>query len=183
MTLRNEEAPTLSKALNNDGYNQTYIIQTSSTTGDDINNREVFFRCGNWCYKGKVQFNELEISLANLTLLVSTLQKQQTSLRFDCNATELSSSSVYNDPLVFFNDSVEFISKELMSDETQSELERMTNIFPWIDTEPGDDGSHKTYFELMLTEIPIELKKICLIASKTYIRGLVIVSVYFEGKQ
>ena len=178
------EGPTLAKALKNDGYNQTYIIQSSSSVGDTSNNREVFFRCGNWCYKGKVQFNDLEISLSNITILVSTLQKQQTSLRFDCNAAELPTSSVYHDPLLFFNDSVQFISSELTSDETQNELERMTNIFPWINDalDGSDDNNNKTYFELMLSEIPQHLKKVTLIASKTYVRGLVIVSVYFEGK-
>ena len=38
---------------------------------------EVFFRCGNWCYKGRIQFNGLNISTADLPILIPALQKQQ----------------------------------------------------------------------------------------------------------
>ena len=37
----------------------------------------MFFRCGNWCYKGRIQFNGLNISTADLPILIPALQKQQ----------------------------------------------------------------------------------------------------------
>lgn len=72
------------------GYNQTYIVMKKK--GDDGDSKfaadghEVFFRCGNWCYKGRIQFNGLKISTSDLPVIIPTLQKQQGSLRYFCNA-------------------------------------------------------------------------------------------------
>jgi len=72
------------------GYNQTYIVMKKK--GDDGDSKfaadghEVFFRCGNWCYKGRIQFNGLKISTGDLPVIIPTLQKQQGSLRYFCNA-------------------------------------------------------------------------------------------------
>jgi hypothetical protein len=72
-----------------EGYNQTYIIMKNGSNveeksaGDD---NEVFFRCGNWCYKGVIQFNGLKIGTADLPILIPTLQRQQGSLRYYCNS-------------------------------------------------------------------------------------------------
>jgi hypothetical protein len=74
---------------------QTYLIAAKepkdsgykSYGGDDGDTeRNVFFRCGNWCYKGLIQFNGLNIGLDDLSVLIPALQKQQGSLRYTCNA-------------------------------------------------------------------------------------------------
>lgn len=78
-----DEAPS-AKALD-DGYNQTYLVMSDAECkGSD--GHEVFFRCGNWCYKGLIQFNDLKIGTAELPVLIPTLQRQQGSLRYFCNA-------------------------------------------------------------------------------------------------
>lgn len=99
--------PPSAKVLD-EGYNQTYIIleQSSNSRGeidkdgdsknerrDDQNNNaerenhhEVLFRCGNWCYKGLVQFNDLKINLEDVPIVIPTLQRQQGSLRYFCTA-------------------------------------------------------------------------------------------------
>lgn len=83
--------------------------------------------------------------------------------------------SDYYSPLTFLEDAVEFIASEIISESVDKELRKMSNVFPWI-----DDDSASTYFELALSNIPDCMKKISIIASKTYTRGLIIISVYFE---
>ena len=87
------EKPSAKQALLSGGYNQIYAILKSdnlisdSKSAESIN--EVFFRCGNWCYKGNVQFNGLNIGLSDLPVIIPTLQRQQGSLRYYCNSTRL----------------------------------------------------------------------------------------------
>ena len=60
-------------------------VDTSATAGggNKFNDgNEVFFRCGNWCYKGRIQFNGLSISTADLPILIPALQKQQGNKHF-----------------------------------------------------------------------------------------------------
>lgn len=89
-----DEAPSV-KALE-EGYNQTYLImsnnENSSNSNDEkssLDNKddhEVFFRCGNWCYKGQIQFGGIALKTEEIPILIPLLQKQQGSLRYYCNA-------------------------------------------------------------------------------------------------
>lgn len=86
MDIKDSEPPS-AKTLG-DGYNQTYIIlskePTQPTPSEDGN--EVLFRCGNWCYKGLVQFNDMKFNTEEIPVLIPTLQRQQGSLRYYCTA-------------------------------------------------------------------------------------------------
>ena len=67
------------------GYNQTYIILSRHYSNNDTvpeEGNEVLFRCGNWCYKGLVQFNGLKFNTEEIPVLIPTLQRQQGSLRY-----------------------------------------------------------------------------------------------------
>jgi hypothetical protein len=84
------------------GYNQTYVILKNGSaapprerdakggegdveTGlDNPGPNEVFFRCGNWCYKGEVDFMGLDLGLHGVPALIPCLQRQQGSLRYFC---------------------------------------------------------------------------------------------------
>jgi len=87
------EAPPAAKALD-DGYSQTYIILARSSLDgtpsdskkDSHDGDDVFFRCGNWCYKGLIQFGNLKVGVEDLPVLIPTLQRQQGSLRYYCTA-------------------------------------------------------------------------------------------------
>lgn len=83
MDHKDGDAPS-AKSLD-EGYNQTYLVMNDSECKNS-EGREVFFRCGNWCYKGQVQFNGLKINTEELPILVPTLQRQQGSLRYFCNS-------------------------------------------------------------------------------------------------
>ena len=168
------------KSIAAGGYSQTYIISKNTSRdakgSSDFQDNDVFFRCGNWCYVGKIQFNGLTISTSDLPVLIPVLQKQQSSLRYYCNASSVPKSCDYAEPLEFYNDAAEFFAQEMISSAVENELRKMSSIFPWIDAEGA-----QTYFELGLSEVPSFMDRVGLIASKTYTRGLIIISIYYDG--
>jgi hypothetical protein len=92
---KDEEGPATAKALDF-GYNQSYLIsndgdaKASQTDGNDV-----FFKCGNWCYKGLIQFNGIKIGTEELPILIPALQRQQGSLRYFCNAKRFTAKHYY----------------------------------------------------------------------------------------
>lgn len=160
-----------------DGYNQTYVIMRNNSPEDKSAEEDhpVFFRCGNWCYKGQIQFNGLKIGISDLPLLIPTLQKQQGSLQYFCSSVNVPSSSEYAAPLKFLREATEFVAHEMTSASIEKELRKMSSVFPWIDA----DGA-ATYFEMTLNNIPSCMGNVALVASKTYARGLIIISIYSE---
>ena len=175
------DAPSAKESVSSEGYNQTYIIHRKNIipdlkeVEDDDAVHEVFFRCGNWCYRGPIQFNGLKMGTAHIPIIIPTLQKQQGSLRYFCNANAVPKSSVYADQVAFLNQAIDFVAQELTSPSVEEELSRMTRVYPWI-----EEANAKTYFELELSA-PACMRSAALIASKTYTRGLIIVSIFFES--
>jgi len=170
--------PTVVNALStSNGYNQTYIILTGETReSKNEDGHEVFFRCGNWCYKGRVQFNGLRINVTDLPVLIPVLQRQQGSLRYYCNANSIPTTSGYAEPIAFLNEVSNFVSGEMLSENIDKELRKMATVFPWI-----DEDDSKTYFELSLHSIPSFMNNVGLVATKTYTRGLIILSIYSDS--
>lgn len=83
-----KDGPPSAKALD-EGYNQTYLIMNADPADSESkseDNHEVFFRCGNWCYKGQIQFGGVSLTTEQLPVVIPLLQKQQGSLRYYCNA-------------------------------------------------------------------------------------------------
>lgn len=68
------------------GYNQTYIILEKDR---EEQGNEVLFRCGNWCYRGLVQFNGIRLTTEEVPIIIPALQKQQGSLRYYCTSKRL----------------------------------------------------------------------------------------------
>lgn len=81
-----KQIPTAKKVSLQEGYNQTYVIYKSSSADAKGANpfHDVFFRCGNWCYKGPIEFGSLHIGIDDLPVIIPTLQRQQSSLRYFC---------------------------------------------------------------------------------------------------
>ena len=163
------------------GYNQTYVVLKDSYAGIGSDSKssdghEVFFRCGNWCYKGQIQFNGLRMSTSDLPIIIPVLQKQQGSLRYYCNSVNIPAKSDFYDPLIFLNDALDFVGGQMMSEAVEKELKKMSAVFPWI-----DDENASTYFELALANVPTYMDKVALVATKTYTRGLIVISVFFES--
>mmetsp|Transcript_12180 Transcript_12180/g.18401 ORF Transcript_12180/g.18401 Transcript_12180/m.18401 type:complete len:666 (-) Transcript_12180:254-2251(-) len=172
-----KEVPSATAVSMREGYNQTYVIYPSAEQDekDAFNMNEVFFRCGNWCYKGPIDFSGTTIGTADLPIIIPTLQRQQGSLRYYCNTSSISVHPDVSNPLDFVSDACEFIAKEITSEHVDRELNKWSSVFSWI-----DDDNASTYFELTMDPPPF-MKKVSLVASKTYSRGLIIIAIYFEG--
>ena len=171
-------------AISGEGYNQTYIILKhdeiermpgAKAAADSDSVHDVFFRCGNWCYRGPIQFNGMQLGTADLPIIIPNLQKQQGSLRYFCNSKSVPKQTIFYDQLQFVNQAIDFLGSEISSDRVDAELRKMSSAFPWI-----DDPSAKMYFELVCTP-PACMRQAALIASKTYLRGLIIISVFYEN--
>lgn len=175
------EAPkSAAKAIHFD-YNQTYFIldyDESMLSPMQINNniREVLFRCGNWCYSGKAQFSNCQISMSAVQTVVQTLQSQQSQLRYSGEYSKLSSESVYFKPSELLFSATEAFAKEVTSAKVMHELEAISTKFSWIENE-----ELSTYFELTLHEIPDYMRGVSMIASKTYTKGLIVITIYCNG--
>ncbi|CAM9814800.1 unnamed protein product [Ectocarpus sp. 12 AP-2014] len=162
------------------GYSQTYVVRKQDPQRDRGRNRQVMFRCGNWCYTGEVSFAGLGdgevITLKDIPRAVPMLQRQQDRLKFFCCADRVPVDSVYRQPVVILAEVQEFVAQELASSRTTQELTKWSGAFHWI----NDDSSCSTYFELQ-AELPACMDEIALVACKTYARGLVFITVYQEG--
>jgi hypothetical protein len=90
-------------------------------------------------------------------------------------AVSIPEDSVFHSPASYMEDALEFIASEITSESVEKELRKMTNVFPWI-----DDDRAPTYFELTINTLPDYMSQVTLIASKTYTRGLVIISIYYD---
>ena len=167
-----------SKDLQAGAYSQCYIIMKAAKEDkkSEQQDNDVFFKCGLWCYCGLVQFPGIDLSTAELPLIIPSLQKQQSSLRYFCNSSSIPKTCDYAEAYEFYNDAAEFFAGEMTSEAIEDELRRLAEQFPWID----GDGC-QTYFELTLSDYPKCMDRVALIASKTYTRGLIIVSIYHDG--
>ena len=96
------ETPSAKTVAISGGYEQTYIILKNNdceAKGSEGAINEVLFRCGNWCYRGKVQFNGLRMETQDIPTIIPTLQKQQGTLRYYCNSNNVPKTSAYAKPL------------------------------------------------------------------------------------
>ncbi|EQC41774.1 hypothetical protein SDRG_00637 [Saprolegnia diclina VS20] len=167
---RAPDAPSADVVALRDGYNQTYIIQSSKS-----HLHEVLFRCGNWCYTGKVDVGDAEIALADLPVVIPALQKQQGSLQFLCEWKQIPATSPYAMPLETLYDAFDFIGTELASKAIEKKLMKAAQDNTWVD----DDADAKNFFELETGGFDC-FDGIDLVASKTFVRGLVLVVIYYQ---
>ena len=92
-----------------------------------------------------MQFNGLKMETSDIPAIIPTLQKQQGTLRYYCNANNVPTASSFSAPIDFFNKAREFCASEAVSDAVDKELKKWAAVFPWI-----EDDSACTYFELVL---------------------------------
>uniref|UniRef100_K3WX75 EndoU domain-containing protein n=1 Tax=Globisporangium ultimum (strain ATCC 200006 / CBS 805.95 / DAOM BR144) TaxID=431595 RepID=K3WX75_GLOUD len=152
------------------GYNQTYIIRSSAT-----NLHEVLFRCGNWCYTGKVDLGNSNVELSDLPAVIPALQKQQGSLQYLCEWKGMAPTSPYSTPLETLYDVFDFIGAELASDRMEKKLVKAADEYSWVD----EDTDAKNFFELQSGGYEC-FDDIDLVASKTFVRGLVLLVIYYQ---
>lgn len=164
-------APTSKVVALRHGYNQTYIIRSSNT-----NMHEVLFRCGNWCYSGNVDLGSNHVDRAHVPVVIPALQKQQSSLKYLCDWKSMPSNSFYTVPLETLYDALDFIGEELASIRIEKKLIQAAKEYSWIDNEEVSAGSIN-FFELQIGGYEC-FDGIDLIATKTFVRGLVLIVIY-----
>ena len=157
-------------------YAQMYVIMKEKA--DDVDSKrtegnEVLFRCGNWCYRGQIQFHKITLRVKELPIIIPTLQRQQSCLRYFCNASNVPKSCVFHDPIEFVNHGADFFAMEMISQEIEDNMARMSTEFPWMLDDKAD-----TYFELELENTPECMDNVAIIASKTYVNGLIIIGIF-----
>ncbi|RLN20668.1 hypothetical protein BBJ28_00006087 [Nothophytophthora sp. Chile5] len=166
-------APTPELVALRHGYNQTYIVRSSKSSL-----HEVLFRCGNWCYGGKVDLGSADLELVDLPVVVPALQKQQASLQYLCEWKAMSPSSPFSTPLETLYDVFDFIGAELASERIERKLVKAADEFAWVDGDP-EDGGPRTFFELQSGGYEC-FDDVDLVASKTFVRGLVLLVIYYQ---
>lgn len=165
-------APTSEVVALRHGYNQTYIVRSSKN-----NLHEVLFRCGNWCYGGKVDLGSADIELADLPVVVPALQKQQASLQYLCEWKAMPSTSPYSTPLETLYDVYDFIGAELSSERIERKILKAADEHSWVDGEA--EGGPRTFFELQSGGYEC-FEDVDIVASKTFVRGLVLLVIYYQ---
>ena len=91
-------------------YAQTYVVLKDETASRGAeakksDGQEVLFACGNWCYRGQIQFNNLKMNLSELPIIIPTLQRQQASLRYFCNSASVPQNCPFYEPMKFMSES------------------------------------------------------------------------------
>jgi hypothetical protein len=152
------------------GYNQTYIIRSSKS-----NIHEVLFRCGNWCYSGRVDLGNAGLELSDLPVVIPALQKQQGSLQYLCEWKEMPNTNPYTNPLETLYDAFDFIGNELASERIERKLMKAAQEYQWID----EDSDSKNFFELQSGGYDC-FDGIDMVASKTFVRGLILLVIYYQ---
>lgn len=164
------------------GYQQIYLIRKSKDRSSAY--RNVFFRCGNWCYSGEVSFDFLkeqdaegtyrEIGLKDVPEVIPALQRQQDELSLLGCAECIPPSSGFNGQLELFGEAQDFLSSELSHPQISEKLEEWKEAREWV------DDNNSAYFEL-IGDVPGAFRDVQCLCAKRYVRGLVFVTIYFEG--
>ncbi|TMW57443.1 hypothetical protein Poli38472_003368 [Pythium oligandrum] len=139
------------------------------------NLHDVLFRCGNWCYGGKVDLGSASVELSDLPAVIPALQKQQASLQYLCEWKAMPSSSPYSTPLETLYDVFDFIGAELASERIERKLLSAASEYPWVD----EDSETKNFFELQSGGYEC-FDDVDIVASKTFVRGLVLLVIYYQ---
>lgn len=153
------------------GYNQTYVVRASTSSLHDV-----LFRCGNWCYTGTVDLGSASLELADLPVVIPALQKQQGSLQYLCEWKAMSTTSPYSVPLETLYDVFDFLGTELASARVETKLVEAAREFAWVDD--ASDAKHN-FFELQSGGYEC-FDDVDFVASKTFVRGLVLLVVYYQ---
>ena len=192
-----------------------YVIKKPSIHTLDAysGEREVLFRCGNWCYLGRVTLDfgnaagptddnydsdggkdgagdehsssssssssspaVPSMCLADVPRIIPILQRQQSKLAFYCNATNIPRTSDFYDPIEAMSAAQNFIADELQSNDVTDRLQEMEDRYPWMSSDEV-----KSYFELTANVPDVALQDIQCICSKTYTRGLIFITMYFDN--
>ena len=126
------------------------------------------------------------------------LQAQQGSLRYVSEFSRLSRNSPYRRPLIHLVRVAGFIEEQVATEACEAALMQLESLSSGGSPQkaPNPNKSNNTnatekmeageapdeYFELELTDACKVYKNVELLASKTYVRGIILILVYFDGQ-
>eukprot|EP00940_MAST-03C_sp_MAST-3C-sp2_P001430 g1430.t1 len=166
-----EDAHRVERALS--GYNQTYVIHKQPPHTPESPFRSIFFRCGNFCYAGNLDMGVSRPSLGALPSIVPTLQTQQNKLNYVGTIGDLMSFSRWEETLQTLESSAAFLLEKMTDDETAEAIEYAGN-------EKWRTGG-TAFFELQTDADMPGLHDVEMLATKTYMKELILILLYFEG--
>ena len=166
-------------------YSQQYIVLKEKPWDPEVKRHvgnEVLFGCGNWCYSGIVLFENITMKISEIPRIIPTLQKQQANLHYLCHSKDinsLGSSCSFVEPAGFLQNATNFFANQICSSQIEKELENLAKMFTWVE----DDDNAAAYFELEVDPqtAPKSMSAVAIMAAKTYIRGLIVISIYSQG--
>ena len=166
-----------------EGYHQTYFVRKPSRT---TTRRKVFVRCGNWCYDGEVDLGQVSLVLSDIPMAIPILQAQQSSLRYVNEFNNLRRSNPYRKALLHLSHAAAFMEEKATSPAAVRALEQLEELASGNDVKDPGQKIHageavSEYFELQLSQNSTAYDDIELAACKIYVRGVIIVMIYFDG--
>jgi len=158
-------------------YTQTYLMLKPQSK--DSISRRALFRYGNWCYGGSLDM-DMEVTLAEVPHVLRKFQRQQGRLGYMCEIKSLPDNLPFSSPMKHFAMASAFLETEIVKAEQAlsdlTEYHRENGIRPWVDEENGCQ-----YFELSTADGAEHYEDVELMASKTYCKGVVVITIYFQG--
>ena len=159
-------------------YTQIYVIlRAIGSQRGQSTQREVLFRYGNWCYSGHIELGSTRLNKEDLPTVVPILQLQQGNLKYMCPAKEVPRGSRFLMPLIKTTE-----VSQALGDSITGAIEELAALaranakeYGWV----GEDNNN-LYFELQ-TDGRHQGEDIEMIASKTVVRGVQMVIIYFAG--
>ena len=131
-------------------------------------------------------------------MAIPILQAQQGSLRYVSEFSRLSRNSPYRRPLIHLVRVAGFIEEQVATEACEAALMQLESLSSGGSPQkaPNPNKSNNTnatekmeageapdeYFELELTDACKVYKNVELLASKTYVRGIILILVYFDGQ-
>ena len=162
-------------------YSQTYAVKTTgSKCHDEAVSREAFFQCGNHCYSGEILlgFQQAfgDLTLKEIPTLIPLVQRQQDSLSYLCDTSNIPTTSKFFEPVKQMEKWRHFVLKEVTSPSISTQMAQLAAKHSWI-----NDDESMVYFELV-GNASLLFNDIMFIANRSYSKGLVCVTIYFEGE-
>jgi|EP00945_MAST-04E_sp_MAST-4E-sp1_P005540 hypothetical protein len=170
-----------------EGYHQTYVVRKPSRS---TTRRSVFVRCGNWCYDGEVDLGQISMALSDIPMAIPILQAQQSSLRYVNEFSRLKKGNSFRRALLHLTRAAAFIEEQASTPEAIRSLEQMEDLAHSDKALEAMESSSKKiiageapseYFELQMSPDSKAYAGVEIAASKTYVRGVIMVLIYFDG--
>ena len=165
-------------------YSHAYLVKTTGGEDDGAAaaaseatvSRDALFQCGDVTRAGRLRLGYRwafgDVALGDVPALARLVQRQQDALPYLCDGNIPSSSAFYK-PMTEIAKARDFVLSEITGPAAAS-MTKLKEKHPWIEDED------QVFFEL-LGDAASLFPDVMFIASKSYISGMIVTTIYFEG--